>query len=145
MKHLKYFESEQHEEGYIKDYGVTPTDIEFLFTDLIDNGWVVKTSFNKKLYTYDGSFVRSDIDIKLNLIPYIKVSITQGWLNKSIFSIWQATKYLNQLINSPEYLEVIEVVSLRLSDSDLFIHKQYIEDKQIHILIYRKKDKNYIK
>jgi hypothetical protein len=144
MKYLKYFESEEHKEDYIRDYGVTPDDILYLFTDLVDMGWGVKTRFYKKLYKFDIHEPIEDGDIKLGLVPYIEVTITKDWPRFDV-SIWQASQYLNQLINSPEYLEMIEVVSLRLSDENLFIQKQYIENKQIHILIYKKTDKNYVK
>lgn len=144
MKHLKYFESEQHEEDYIRDYGITPSDIEFLFTDLVDSGWIVKTRFYKKLYKFDIHEPMRQDDIKLGLVPYIEVTITKDWHRFDV-SIWQSTKYLNELVNSEEYLEIMEVVSLRLSDENLFIQKQYIENKQIHILIYKKTDENYVK
>ena len=48
-------------------------------------------------------------------------------------------------MNSEEYLEIIDVAYHRLSDMNFFIQNQYIENKQIHILIYRKTDQNYIK
>ncbi len=141
MKYLKYFESS---EDYIRDYGLTPDDVKFLFTDLIDLGWIVNVRFYKKLYKLDIHEPIKQGDINLGLVPYIDINITKDWPRYDV-SIWQATKILNDLINSEEYLEIIDVASHRLADENLFIQKQNIENKQIHILIYRKTDKNYIK
>jgi hypothetical protein len=141
MKHLKYFESN---EDYIKEYGMTPDDITYFFTDLIDSGWIIRTRFYKKLYKFDVNEPMKEGDIKLGLVPYIEVTVTKNW-DRFEVSQWKATQYLNELINSEEYLEIIDVASNRLSDENLFIHRQYIENKQIHILIYRKTDKNYVK
>ncbi len=141
MKHLRYFESQ---EDYQRDYGLTPDDVKFLFTDLIDLGWIVNVRFYKKLYKLDIHEPIKQGDIKLGLVPYIDIIITKDWPRYDV-SIWQATKILNDLINSEEYLEIIDVASHRLADENLFIQKQHIENKQIHILIYRKTDKNYIK
>ncbi len=141
MKYLKYFESS---EDYIRDYGLTPDDVKFLFTDLIDLGWIVNVRFYKKLYKLDIHEPIKQGDINLGLVPYIDINITKDWPRYDV-SIWQATKILNDLINSEEYLEIIDVASHRLADENLFIQKQHIENKQIHILIYRKTDKNYIK
>ncbi len=141
MKYLKYFESS---EDYIRDYGLTPDDVKFLFTDLIDLGWIVNVRFYKKLYKLDIHEPIKQGDINLGLVPYIDINITKDWPRYNV-SIWQATKILNDLINSEEYLEIIDVASHRLADENLFIQKQHIENKQIHILIYRKTDKNYIK
>ncbi len=141
MKYLKYFESS---EDYIRDYGLTPDDVKFLFTDLIDLGWIVNVRFYKKLYKLDIHEPIKQGDINLGLVPYIDINITKDWPRYDV-SIWQATKILNDLINSEEYLEIIDVSSHRLADENLFIQKQHIENKQIHILIYRKTDKNYIK
>jgi hypothetical protein len=85
-----------------------------------------------------------DGDIKLGLVPYIDIIITKDWPRYDV-SVWQATQILNNLINSEEYLEIIDVASHRLADESLFIQRQYVENKQIHILIYRKTDKNYVK
>ena len=141
MKYLKYFESQ---EDYQRDYGLTPDDVKFLFTDLIDLGWIVNVRFYKKLYKLDIHEPIKQGDINLGLVPYIDINITKDWPRYDV-SIWQATKILNDLINSEEYLEIIDVASHRLADENLFIQKQHIENKQIHILIYRKTDKNYIK
>jgi hypothetical protein len=141
MKYLRYFESQ---EDYQRDYGLTPDDVKFLFTDLIDLGWIVNVRFYKKLYKLDIHEPIKQGDIKLGLVPYIDINITKDWPRYDV-SIWQATKILNNLINSEEYLEIIDVASHRLADENLFIQKQHIENKQIHILIYRKTDKNYIK
>ena len=141
MKYLKYFESQ---EDYQRDYGLTPDDVKFLFTDLIDLGWIVNVRFYKKLYKLDIHEPIKQGDINLGLVPYIDINITKDQPRYDV-SIWQATKILNDLINSEEYLEIIDVASHRLADENLFIQKQHIENKQIHILIYRKTDKNYVK
>lgn len=150
MKYLKYFESIE-DRFYSKEYGISPDELKYYFTDLSDNGWVINIGFHKKLHKLDihEPMISDDIQGqyssgKLGLIPYIEVTITKDWPRFDV-SIWQATNYLNELINSEEYLEIMEVVSLRLSDENLFIQKQYIENKQIHILIYRKTDENYVK
>ncbi len=144
MKYLKYFESVDTDDDYIREYGLTPDDVKFLFTDLIDLGWLVNIRFYKKLYKLDIHEPMKDGDIKLGLVPYIDVSISKDWSRFDV-SIWKANQLLNDLINSEEYLEIVDVASHRLSDESLFIQKQYIENKQIHILIYRKTDKNYVK
>ncbi len=141
MKYLKYFESQ---EEYIRDYGLTPDDVKYLFTDLVDIGWNVNVRFYKKLYKLDIHEPMKDGDIKLGLVPYIDIIITKDWPRYDV-SVWQATQILNNLINSEEYLEIIDVASHRLADESLFIQRQYVENKQIHILIYRKTDKNYVK
>ena len=144
MKHLRYFESLSDDEGYVYEYGLTPDDVRFLFTDLIDLGYLVNVRFYKKLFKLDIHEPMKDGDIKLGLVPYIDVIITKNWSRFDV-SIWQATQILNDLVNSEDYLEIIDVASHRLSDENLFIQKQHIENKQIHILIYRKTDKNYVK
>jgi len=143
MKHLKYFESSQ-EEDYLRDYGITPDELLYFFTDLIDEGWIVRPRFYKKLYKFDVNEPIKNDDIKLGLVPYIDVMVWKNWPRFDV-SIYQANKYLNELINSKEYLEMIEVVSERLKDLNLFIQRQYIENKQLNILIYRKTDENYVK
>lgn len=144
MKHLRFFESLSSEDDYIHEYGLTPDDVKFLFTDLTDLGFLVNVRFYKKLFKLDINEPMKDGDIKLGLIPYIDVTITKNWPRFDV-SIWQATQILSDLINSEDYLEIIDVASHRLSDENLFIKKQHIENKQIHILIYRETDKNYVK
>jgi hypothetical protein len=46
MKYLKTFENSEEIE-----FGVTPEDIEYLFTDISDNGWIVNVRFMKKYKT----------------------------------------------------------------------------------------------
>jgi hypothetical protein len=82
--------------------------------------------------------------LKFNLIPYIQISISKNW-DRFEVSPWLATKYLNELLNSEEYKEIIEVASLRLEDLGYYIQKEHIENKHLNILIYRKTDQNYIK
>lgn len=144
MKHLRFFESLSSENDYIREYGLTPDDVKFFFTDLTDLGFLVNVRFYKKLFKLDINEPMKDGDIKLGLIPYIDVTITKNWPRFDV-SIWQATQILSDLINSEDYLEIIDVASHRLSDENLFIKKQHIENKQIHILIYRETDKNYVK
>ena len=78
MKHLKYFESN---EDYIKEYGMTPDDITYFFTDLIDSGWIIRTRFYKKLYKFDVNEPMKEGDIKLGLVPYIEVTVTKNWID----------------------------------------------------------------
>jgi hypothetical protein len=136
MKYLKTFENSEEIE-----FGVTPEDIEYLFTDISDNGWIVNVRFMKKLYDFSTG-TRQHL-LKFNLIPYIQISISKNW--DRYVSPWLATQHLNELLNSEEYKEIIEVTSLRLDDLGYYIQKQYIERKHLNILIYRKTDQNYIK
>jgi len=136
MKYLKTFENSEEIE-----FGVTPEDIEYLFTDISDNGWIVNVRFMKKLYDFSTG-TRQHL-LKFNLIPYIQISISKNW--DRYVSPWLATQHLNELLNSEEYKEIIEVASLRLDDLGYYIQKQYIERKHLNILIYRKTDQNYIK
>ena len=50
MKYLKTFESSEKLE-----FGVTPEDIEYLFTDISDNGWKVNVNFSRKLFDFTGT------------------------------------------------------------------------------------------
>jgi hypothetical protein len=136
MKYLKTFENSEEIE-----FGVTPEDIEYLFTDVSDNGWIVNVRLMKKLYDFSTG-TRQHL-LKFNLIPYIQISISKNW--DRYVSPWLATQHLNELLNSEEYKEIIEVASLRLDDLGYYIQKQYIERKHLNILIYRKTDQNYIK
>lgn len=145
MKYLKYFESDSFGDNfYTNEYGITPDELRYFFTDLTDNGWSINIGFHKKLYKFDVHEPMKAGDITVGFVPYIELTITKDW-NRFEVSQWKATQYLNELINSEEYLEIIDVAAHRLSDSNLFIQRQYIENKQIHILIYRKTDKNYVK
>lgn len=137
MKYLKTFENSEEIE-----FGVTPKDIEYLFTDISDNGWIVNVRFMKKLYDFSTG-TRQHL-LKFDLIPYIQITISKNW-DRFEVSPWLATQHLNELLNSEEYKEIIEVVSLRLDDLGYYIQKQYVERKQLNILIYRKTDQNYIK
>jgi hypothetical protein len=137
MKYLKTFENSEEIE-----FGVTPEDIEYLFTDISDNGWIVNVRFMKKLYDFSTG-TRQNL-LKFDLIPYIQISISKNW-DRFEVSPWLATKYLNELLNSEEYKEIIEVASLRLEDLGYYIQKEHIENKHLNILIYRKTDQNYIK
>ena len=63
MKYLKTFENSEELE-----FGVTPEDIGYLFTDISDNGWKVDVSFLKKLFYFKGT--DKSIFKKFSLIPY---------------------------------------------------------------------------
>ena len=104
MKYLKKFENREEIE-----FGVTPEDIEYLFTDISDNGWIVNVRFMRKLYDFSTG-TRQHL-LKFNLIPYIQISISKNW--DRYVSPWLATQHLNELLNSEEYKEIIEVASLR--------------------------------
>jgi hypothetical protein len=136
MRYLKTFESEEIE------FGVTSEDIEYLFTDLSDNGWIVDVKLMRKLYDFSTG-TRKPM-LKFALLPYIQITISKNW-DRFEISPWLATQYLNELLNSEEYKEIIEVASLRLDDLGYYIQKQYVERKHLNILIYRKTDQNYIK
>ncbi len=110
----------------------------------MDDGWLVRTRFYKKLYKFEVDEPMKDGDIKLGLVPYIGIIITKNWPRFEV-SIYNANKELTDLMNSKNYLEMIEVASNRLKDLGLFIQRQYIENKQLNILIYRKTDENYVK
>lgn len=144
MKKLKYFESTEYsfEDDYHIHYGITPEELIYFFTDIIDEGWIVRTRFLKKLYNL-GEKEENKNEFTLGLIPYISVTITKNWPRFEV-SIYNANNQLNDLINSEEYKNILQVISDRLSDIDMYIHKQSIENKQLNILIYRKTDKNYV-
>ena len=140
MKYLKKFESSDDE----IQFGLTPEDIEYLFTDISDNGWKVDVRFLKKLF----DFKHTDKPIlKFALIPYIQVSISKPTPVEQRFnrSSWNEVQELNNFTKSEEFKEIIEVASLRLDELDLYIQKQSYENNAFNILIYRKTDQNYIK
>jgi len=142
MKHLKTFENSEELE-----FGVTPEDIKYLFTDISDNGWKVDVTFLKKLFDFR-RFNDGDENLKFGLIPYIKVSISKPTPVEDRFnrSQWKEVQELNAFTNSDEFKEIIEVASLRLDELGLYINKQAPgENSQFNIFIYRKTDENYIK
>jgi hypothetical protein len=145
MKYLKTFENSEEIE-----FGVTPEDIEYLFTDISDNGWKVDVRFLRKLF----DFKHTDKPIlKFGLIPYIQVSISKPTSVEQRFnrSQWNEIQELNAFTNSDEFKEIIEVASLRLDEFELYIQKPYVNktifgvNNEFNILIYRKTDQNYIK
>ena len=139
MKYLKTFENSEELE-----FGVTPEDIEYLFTDISDNGWKVNVRFLRKLF----DFKHTDKPIlKFGLIPYIQVSISKPTPFEQRFnrSQWNEIQELNNFTKSEEFKEIIEVASLRLDELNLYIHNQSYENNAFNILIYRKTDQNYIK
>jgi len=139
MKYLKTFENSEEIE-----FGVTPEDIEYLFTDISDNGWKVDVRFLRKLF----DFKNTDKPIlKFGLIPYIQVSISKPTSVEQRFnrSQWNEIQELNAFTNSDEFKEIIEVASLRLDEFELYIQKQSYVNNEFNILIYRKIDQNYIK
>ena len=139
MKYLKTFESSEKLE-----FGVTPEDIEYLFTDISDNGWKVDVKFLRKLF----DFKHTDKPIlKFGLIPYIEVSISKPTPFEQRFnrSQWNEIQELKSFTVSDEFQEIIEVASLRLDELELYIQKLSYVNNAFNILIYRKTDQNYIK
>lgn len=139
MKYLKTFENSEELE-----FGVTPEDIEYLFTDISDNGWKVDVKFLRKLF----DFKHTDKPIlKFGLIPYIEVSISKPTPFEQRFnrSQWNEIQELKSFTESDEFQEIIEVASLRLDELELYIQKQSYVNNTFNILIYRKTDQNYIK
>lgn len=140
MKYLKTFESNEEE----LEFGVTPDDIRYLFTDISDNGWRLDVRFLRKLF----DFKQTDTPIlKFGLIPYIQVSISKPTPHTDRFSRspWNESQELQSFIESDEFKEIIEVASLRLDELGLYINKQSYVNNAYNILIYRKTDQNYIK
>ena len=140
MKYLKTFESSEELE-----FGVTPEDIGYLFTDISDNGWKVDVSFLKKLF--DFKYTDKSIFKKFSLIPYIEVSISKPTPHEQRFnrSPWNEAQELKSFTESDEFQEIIEVASLRLDELELYIQKLSYVNNTFNILIYRKTDQNYIK
>lgn len=140
MKYLKTFENSEELE-----FGVTPEDIEYLFTDISDNGWKVDVSFLKKLFDFKGT--DKSIFKKFSLIPYIEVSISKPTPFEQRFnrSQWNEIQELKSFTVSDEFQEIIEVASLRLDELELYIQKLSYVNNTFNILIYRKTDQNYIK
>ena len=139
MKYLKTFENSEELE-----FGVAPEDIEYLFTDISDNGWGVDVKFLRKLF----DFKHTDKPIlKFGLIPYIEVSISKPTPFEQRFnrSQWNEIQELTSFTESDEFREIIEVTSLRLDELELYIQKLSYVNNAFNILIYRKTDQNYIK
>ena len=139
MKYLKKFENSEELE-----FGVTPEDIEYLFTDISDNGWKVDVRFLRKLF----DFKHTDKPIlKFGLIPYIEISISKPTPVEQRFnrSQWNEIQELKSFTESDEFQEIIEVASLRLDELELYIQKLSYVNNAFNILIYRKTDQNYIK
>ncbi len=139
MKYLKTFENSEEIE-----FGITPEDIEYLFTDISDNGWKVDVKFLRKLFDYK----HTDKPIlKFGLIPYIEVSISKPTPFEQRFnrSQWNEIQELKSFTESDEFQEIIEVASLRLDELELYIQKLSYVNNAFNILIYRKTDQNYIK
>jgi len=139
MKYLKTFENSEELE-----FGVTPEDVEYLFTDISDNGWKVDVRFLRKLF--DLKHTDKPI-LKFNLIPYIEVSISKPTPFEQRFnrSQWNEIQELKLFTESDEFKEIIEVASLRLNELELYIQKLSYVNNTFNILIYRKTDQNYIK
>ena len=139
MKYLKKFENSEEIE-----FGVIPEDIEYLFTDISDNGWIVNVRFLRKLFDYK----HTDKPIlKFGLVPYIEVSISKPTPVEQRFnrSPWNESQELQSFVESDEFKEIIEVASLRLDELELYIQKKSYVNNAFNILIYRKTDQNYIK
>ena len=142
MKYLKKFESNDDE----LQFGITPDDVKYLFTDISDSGWKVNVLFLKKLFDFR-RVSDSDGDLKFGLIPYIKVSVSKPTPVEDRFnrSEWREIQELNAFKDSDEFKEILEVASLRLDELGLYVNKISLENRQFNILIYRKTDENYIK
>ena len=139
MKYLKTFENSEELE-----FSVTTEDIEYLFTDISDNGWKVDVKFLRKLF----DFKHTDKPIlKFGLVPYIEVSISKPTSVEQRFnrSQWNEIQELKSFTESDEFQEIIEVASLRLDELELYIQKLSYVNNAFNILIYRKTDQNYIK
>ena len=139
MKYLKTFENSEELE-----FGVTPEDIEYLFTDISDNGWKIDVNFSRKLFDFKGT---DKPILKFSLIPYIEVSISKPTPFEQRFnrSQWNEIQELKSFTESDEFQEIIEVASLRLDELELYIQKLSYVNNTFNILIYRKTDQNYIK
>ena len=139
MKYLKTFENSEELE-----FSVTPEDIEYLFTDISDNGWKVDVKFLRKLFDFKGT---DKPILKFGLIPYIEVSISKPTPFEQRFnrSQWNEIQELKSFTESDEFQEIIEVASLRLDELELYIQKLSYVNNAFNILIYRKTDQNYIK
>jgi len=155
MKYLKKFESSEE-----IDFGLTPEDIEYLFTDISDIGWKVDVKFLRRLFN-----VKSDKPVfkVFRLIPYIEVTISKPTQVERRFgrSKWDEVQELKSFIESDEFREIIEVASLRLNEFELYIQPKisgaqsnwikfgfflHVDNTfNFNILIYRKKDQSYIK
>ena len=140
MKYLKTFESNEEE----LEFGVTPDDIRYLFTDISDNGWRLDVRFLRSLFDLKSTGMTI---LKFGLIPYIQVSISKPTPHTDRFSRspWNEAQELQSFVESDEFKEVIEVASLRLDELELYINKQSYVNNTYNILIYRKTDQNYIK
>ena len=144
MKYLKTFESSEEIRIAKIEFGVMKEDIEYLFTDISDNGWKVDVRFLRKLF----DFKQTDKPIlKFELIPYIEVSISKPTPVSDRFSRspWNESQELQSFVESDEFKEIIEVASLRLDELELYIQKLSYVNNAFNILIYRKTDQNYIK
>ena len=146
MKYLKTFESSEEIRIAKIEFGVAKEDIEYLFTDISDNGWKVDVRFLRKLFDFRNiqyfSHRRQDKPIlKFGLIPYIEVSISKPTSVEQRFNRSQ----WNEIQESDEFKEIIEVASLRLDELELYIQKLSYVNNSFNILIYRKTDQNYIK
>ena len=128
MKNLKYFESLDSGVDYLKDYGITPDDIIYFFTDLIDNGWEVKTRFYKKLYKYEIDEPIKDGDIKLSMQSFEigKTFCTKLWniarflQMNSIFDIKIETNKITDklleefIINTNKHVQIADFNKLNM-------------------------------
>ena len=144
MKYLKTFESSEEIRIAKIEFGVAKEDIEYLFTDISDNGWKVDVRFLRKLF----DFKHTDKPIlKFGLIPYIEVLISKPTPFEQRFnrSQWNEIQELKSFTESDEFQEIIEVASLRLDELELYIQKLSYVNNTFNILIYRKTDQNYIK
>ena len=106
MKYLKTFESSEEIRIAKIEFGVAKEDIEYLFTDISDNGWKVDVRFLRKLF----DFKQTDKPIlKFELIPYIEVSISKPTPVSDRFSRspWNESQELQSFVESDEFKEII--------------------------------------
>lgn len=130
LKKFKLFESSDD----IIQFGVTVDDLEFYFTDFIDN------DYNLRIYPssvlIDMRNKEEDNLFKLGIINYISVEI---WKK----SVRNKHNY-RSIIETPEFKEIIDESNDRLKDHGLFIKDVIPYGYRISILIYREIDKKYL-
>lgn len=138
LKHLKVFET-------IDDYqewGLNPTDLDYMLTDVSDRGWRVRSIFSKKMYQQDSSSkLQMPGFIRLELLPFIEIVISKVYDHNSL---WVKNKEISDLYTSDFFRDFIEVLSKRLLESGLFIRKSHIEGPQIRILVNRISDREIL-
>jgi hypothetical protein len=146
MKHLKLFESFKEENLY----GISPEELQYFFTDLTDDGYIVDINFKKRLK--QGTFIalprlRFDSKVDFNLDTYIEVKIKKNWV--AVFgdihypsAVRKIASDLNNIIESEFYKDIIQTVDDRLGEFGLYIQNQIIKDDYILVMICKSKNEN---